>query len=634
MAIERKLAAIFAADVVGYSRLMEQDEADTFQRLRSHRKDLFEPEIEKRHGRVFKLMGDGLLAEFGSVVDAVESGVSLQRSMAERYAAVEDGRRIDVRIGINLGEVIVEGEDRYGEGVNIAARLQELAEPGGICVSGKVSKEVEKKLAFGFEPIGEQQVKNIAEPVPVYRVAFGGSSARRPLLGRSHRLGFRSGWAALGLLLLIGAGALAVWQFYPRPLVQAAPAVQSPEAALGIPVILVLPFQNLTSDPAQDRLGIGITEDLRDLLWHFPEFQVVSGTSSLGTGGSPPSLTELAKKFGAQFVIEGTVRRSGEKTVITAQLIDGTTDVHLWSTRFEETISDPVALEDATAQKLLDSLGGITGTMRKVYERIAWNKPEAELTQYDYYVRGHAHFLHFERAQVDLAKGIWMEGLKRFPNSTLLRIKFAFTHLVAMFNWSDKPAEESAEFRKLIADAARSLSAGGGSRFEEFYLHWASAYAAEQDQAYDRCIQEAEAAVAISPYDPFLLADLSGPLAECGKPDEAVAWATDAVRREPGGSPDLPDLYKRELVWADYLADRCQEAVPIMERLEPKPMEALAACYLRLGRFDLARSTMAVFVKDKPGWTLKNEQTLPSQMAPALRQRWFDDIITAGLPQK
>src|SRR5215831_858112 len=168
--MRRKLSAILAADVVGYAALMERDEAGTFDRLRAGRKELFEPEILKHHGRIFKLMGDGLLAEFVSVVDAVECAVSLQRGMTERNAAVEEDRRIDVRIGINLGEVIVEGEDRYGEGVNIAARLQQLAKPGGICVSGKVSKEVEKKLAFAFEPMGEQRVKNIAEPVACYRV--------------------------------------------------------------------------------------------------------------------------------------------------------------------------------------------------------------------------------------------------------------------------------------------------------------------------------------------------------------------------------------------------------------------------------------------------------------------------------
>ena len=173
--MERKLAAILAADVVGYAALMEADEAGTHERLKAGRNELFEPEIERHHGRVFKVMGDGMLAEFGSVVDAVECAVALQRGLAERNAAVPEVQRIQVRIGINLGEVIVEGEDRYGEGVNIAARLEQLAEPGGIWVSAKVAREVEKKLAFGFEAMGEQRVKNIAEPVAAYRVRLDGA---------------------------------------------------------------------------------------------------------------------------------------------------------------------------------------------------------------------------------------------------------------------------------------------------------------------------------------------------------------------------------------------------------------------------------------------------------------------------
>src|SRR5690348_9543632 len=183
--MERRLAAILAADVVGYSRLMEQDEAGTFETLRAHRKDLFEPEIVKHHGRIFKLMGDGLLVEFGSVVDAVECAVSLQRGMAERNASVPEEERFNVRIGINIGEVIVDGEDRYGEGVNVAARLEQLAPPGGIYVSGKVAKEVEKKLSFAFDSAGQQKIKNIDEPVDVYHVRMEGAPRRRALHKRN-----------------------------------------------------------------------------------------------------------------------------------------------------------------------------------------------------------------------------------------------------------------------------------------------------------------------------------------------------------------------------------------------------------------------------------------------------------------
>src|SRR6478736_3703890 len=198
--MDRKLAAILAADVVGYSALMEQDERGTFERLKASRRELFEPEIERHHGHIFKLMGDGLLVEFSSVVDAVECAVALQKGMAERNAAVPEEQRFHVRIGINLGEVIVEGDDRYGEGVNIAARLEQITEPGGVYVSGKVAKEVEKKLAFAFEAIGEQHVKNIAEPVPVYRVNLHGQPRRRLLKARR----LRSGWLlAAGLVVLV-----------------------------------------------------------------------------------------------------------------------------------------------------------------------------------------------------------------------------------------------------------------------------------------------------------------------------------------------------------------------------------------------------------------------------------------------
>ena len=185
--MNRKLAAILATDVVGYSALMEQDEQGTFERLRISRKELFEPEIARHHGQIFKLTGDGLLAEFSSVVDAVECAVALQKGLAERNVAVPEDQRFQVRIGINLGEVIVDGDDRYGEGVNIAARLEQMAEPGGIYVSGKVANEVDKKLAFGFEAMGHQRVKNIAEPVPVYRVNLQGQPRRLTIKARRLR---------------------------------------------------------------------------------------------------------------------------------------------------------------------------------------------------------------------------------------------------------------------------------------------------------------------------------------------------------------------------------------------------------------------------------------------------------------
>src|SRR5262245_20174448 len=312
--MERRLSAILAVDVVGYSRLMERDEADTFERLRAHRKDLFEPEIAAHRGRIFKLTGDGLLAEFGSVVDAVEASVLLQREMAERNNGLPSDQRIDVRIGLHVGDVIIEGEDRHGDAVNIASRLQQLAETGGICVSGAVADHVRHKVAVGFEPRGEERLKNIAEPVRVYRIAMEKVPARRTSLSRRLTI-----WGSAAGVLVVAVGVAAALRLL--PIADEAPSAPvTPESALGIPIILVLPFQNLTNDPAQDKLGLGIAEELRDLLWTYPEFQVVSGTSSVINSGD---LRDIARQHNAQFVIGGTVRRNVDKADVIEPLLCG-----------------------------------------------------------------------------------------------------------------------------------------------------------------------------------------------------------------------------------------------------------------------------------------------------------------------
>jgi adenylate cyclase len=626
--MERKLAAILAADVVGYSRLMEADEAGTFERLRAHRKELFEPEIARHHGRIFKLMGDGLLAEFGSVVDAVACAVVLQREMAERNSDAAEGQGIDVRMGIHLGDVIVEGEDRHGEGVVIASRLQQLAEPGGIVVSRNVAEDVKHKLALSFESLGEHEIKNIAEPIAVYRVALAANAAGP--IGWKRRRMTAGAWrvaaaAAVGVVVAVAAGWYGYEKLRPGPSVVAA----TPDSAIGVPIIVVLPFQNLTGDPAQDKLGVGITEDLRDLLWNFPEFQVVSGTSSVGQGNDPVDVRDIARRFAAQFVIEGTVRRSGEQTVITAQLIDGTTDTHLWSTRFEEASSDPVAIEKAAAETLSNSLGGMTGKMREAYERIAWSKPESELTEYDYYVRGHTHHMRFTEEEMPRAREIYLAGLKRFPDSPLLRIKVGMTRYYDLYH---RPREEVAaivaEMKRLVAESARFLEASRRSRFEEYYFRWLSAFTDEAAGNFKACIADAKATVTLTPYDPWVRGTLIYTLAECGDPGEAIAWAKESIRRQPEGPSFWPDYYVYGLAWASYLAGQYDDCVKIIQGMEGGPSDILAACYIGLGQPQQARDTLAVFLKDSPDWVASDETVIP--IANDLQRRWFDDIRAAG----
>jgi adenylate cyclase len=285
---------------------------------------------------------------------------------------------------------------------------------------------------------------------------------------------------------------------------------------------------------------------LRDLLWNFPEFQVVSGTSSVGHTCDPANIRDIARGFGAQFVIEGTVRRSSDQTVITAQLIDGTSDTHLWSTRFEQASGDPAVLEKAAADTLSNSLGGMTGKMREAYERIAWGRPEAELKEYDYYVRGHTHHMRFTSDELSQAREIYVAGLKRFPESPLLRIKIAFTHYSDLFRVPrQEVAANVAEMQRLVAESAGFFKSSRRSRFEEYYFRWISTYTDQAAGDFAACIANAKAAVNLTPYDPWVRGTLIYPMAECGDPEQAIMWAKAAIRREPDGPSFWPNYYRR-----------------------------------------------------------------------------------------
>jgi adenylate cyclase len=351
-AMERRLAVIFAADVVGYSRLMEQDEAGTFERLKARRRELIEPEIEKHHGRIFKLMGDGLLAEFASVVDAVECAISLQRGMTERNASARDNQRIDLRIGINLGEVIVEGEDRYGDGVNIAARLQQLAEPGGIYVSGKVAKEVEKRIAVTFEAMGEQKVKNIAQPVETYGLSMNtadGSSVRA-----TRRLSQKRRWSMLviGLALLVVVAVTANWLRPWEPKIELASVERMALPLPDKPSVAVLPFTNMSTEEGQENFTDGMTDDLITDLSKISGLFVIARNSTFVYKGKAVKISQVAEDLGVRYVLEGSVRRAGDKVRINAQLIDALTGGHVWADRFDGNVKTFLLFKTSSCARL------------------------------------------------------------------------------------------------------------------------------------------------------------------------------------------------------------------------------------------------------------------------------------------
>jgi TolB-like protein/class 3 adenylate cyclase len=306
--VERRLAAILAADVAGYSRLMGADEEGTLARLKALRRELADPKIKEHRGRIVKTTGDGLLIEFASVVDAVRCAVEVQREMAERNTDVPSDRRIEFRMGINLGDIMKDGLDIYGDGVNVAARLEALAEPGGICVSRVVRDQVRDKLAFSFEDMGEQQVKNIARPVRVHRILFDeGPSSREPTT----------------------------------------PILTKPPLALpDKPSIAVLPFQNMSGDPEQEYFADGMVEEIITALSRIKWLFVIARNSSFTYKGQAVDVKQVGRELGVRYVLEGSVRKAGGRVRITAQLIDAQNGAHLWADRFDGSLEDIFELQD------------------------------------------------------------------------------------------------------------------------------------------------------------------------------------------------------------------------------------------------------------------------------------------------
>ncbi len=313
---ERRLTTILAADVVGYSRLMAADEGGTFAQLKTHRKELIGPKIAEYSGRVVKLMGDGTLMEFGSVVDAVHFAVDVQRAMAERNAEVPEDQRITYRIGINIGDIIVEGDDIYGDGVNVAARLEALAEPGGICISRTVFNHVRNKVALAFEDLGELQVKNIPDPVRVYRVDLSRTDTDSV------------GWSP-------DTGSL------PLP---------------DKPSIAVLPFENMSGDPEQEFFADGMAEEIITALSRYRWFFVIARNSSFTYKGHAVDVKQVAKELGVRYVLEGSVRKAGDRVRVTAQLIDASTGNHIWAERYDRELDDIFALQDEITQTIVTAI--------------------------------------------------------------------------------------------------------------------------------------------------------------------------------------------------------------------------------------------------------------------------------------
>jgi adenylate cyclase len=341
---ERRLSAILAADMVGYSRLMEADEKGTLARLRTHRLELVDPVIAKNKGQIIKTTGDGMLVEFQSVADAVECAAEIQRRMARRNADVSPARWIQFRIGINLGDVIVEDDDIFGDGVNVAARLQELAAPNGICVSAAVRDQVGDRLDVAFEDLGEQNVKNIVRPIRIFRV----------LLEK-------------------------------EPSARAEGAKGDRDTVVAKPSLVVLPFVNMSGDPEQEFFVDGLTEDIITELSRFRELLVISRNSAFVHKGKAARVQDIAREFGVHYVVEGSVRKAGDRVRVTVQLIDAETDRHIWAERYDRKIEDIFAIQDEVSSAIV---GTLPGRIEAAGHDRAKRKPPQSMAAYEYVLTG------------------------------------------------------------------------------------------------------------------------------------------------------------------------------------------------------------------------------------------------------
>jgi adenylate cyclase len=586
--VQRRLAAILAADVVGYSRLMGDDETGTLTALKEHIGALIDPTIAEHRGRIVKLMGDGVLAEFASVVDAVECAVSIQRGMADRNADTPDARRITFRIGINLGDIIIDEDDIYGDGVNIAARLEGLAQPGGVCISDVVHQSVAGKLDLAFEDLGEQTVKNIAKPVRAYSVS---------------------------------SGPVADTDAAPR-------AADTPPPPPDKPSIAVLPFDNMSGDPEQEYFADGIVEDLITDLSKISGLFVVARNSSSAYKGQATDIRTVATELGVRNVLEGSVRKSGQRVRINAQLIEAETGGHLWADRYDGSVDDVFELQDEVCAKVVSALSvQLTSSETDSLKTVHTNNLDA----YELYVRARATPFPPVPDRIESARKMFAQVIELDP-------EFAggYAGVSAMMSfaamWSHTDPTE-------IVDQALAMAQQAISVDETFgWSYTALGMALMHRHQYADAIAAAREAITRQPSDADAHVYLGLILGLDGQYAAAIDAINQAIRLNPlfFNGPYLNCRGQTQLLAQDYVAatDTFRENV---ERNGPVGPPALcwgAAAYAALENKQEAERLTARLTEGFPGFTMTNWNYLSLIRDAGARDRVVGLMRDAGVREE
>jgi adenylate cyclase len=582
--VERRLAAIVAADMVGYSRLMEADEVDTLARLKTHRLELIDPAIAKNRGRIIKTAGDGMLIEFQSVADAVRCAIEIQRRMGSRNGDLPAARWIQFRIGINLGDVIVEDGDVFGDGVNVAARLQELADPGGICVSRAVRDQVQvgDRFDVDFEDLGDQAVKNIVRPIPAFRVRLDADQAATK------------------------AG-------------QVAPAVQVRSER---PSIAVLPFANMSGDPEQEFFADGLTEDIITALSRFRELFVISRNSTFVYKGKAVSIQEFAKRIGVQYVVEGSVRKAGNRVRVTVQLIDALSDRHIWAERYDRELEDIFAIQDEVTSAIVATLPGRIEAAR--IER-ADRKPTANMAAYEYVLTGKVLHHRSTREDNEQAQRVLDQAIALDP-------KYAHAHAwkgcvlgqAWVYGWCEDREVTFAEVGKEL-----QIALGLDDNDSDVHRILAALNLIKRD--YDKAMYHQERALSLNPNYDLIVVQQGELLTWLGRPEEGIDW----IRRAMQLNPYHPERYWNHLGRAYYAARRYAEAAGAFARISAPDHTHhafLAATCAQMGDATAAAAHADQVMKRAPDFSVQRYlETLHYKRADD-REHHRDGLLKAGLP--
>ena len=625
---KRKLTAILSADVEGYSRLMGEDEAATVQALKNHR-EMMTSMIQQHRGRVIDTPGDNLLAEFASVVDAVQGAVEIQEVLRARNAEVPDNRKMLFRIGINLGDVIEDGDRIYGDGVNIAARVEGLAEGGGICISGTVYEHIMNKLALGYEDLGEHSVKNIAKPIQVYKLPM------EPRVSKEKKAGMK-GWqkaafAAVAVLIL-GAAAVAVWNFYLRPPPMEPASIEKMAFPLpDKPAIAVLPFVNMSGDPEQEFFSDGITEDLITDLSSISGLFVIARNSTFAYKGKRVKIRQVAEELGVRYILEGSVRRADNRVRINAQLIDATTGHHLWAKRYDATMVDVFDLQDKITQKIVAALAVklTSGEQEQVVLKHTDN-----VAAYDAFLQGREHYV--RRTPEDFAKAIryFEKAIELDPNYGRAYAALALTYWESEHNFWNPSLGVSWNEARMQAEIYLQKAMNNPTA-----LAYQVASKIHVDQHEHKvAIAKAQRAIALDPNDANSYLAIAYALIYAGRPKEALDFVQRAMRLDP----HYPAYYLFVLGLAHFSTEQFNEAANSFERTLKRnpenymPLIHLAAAYAHLGREQEAAAAIEKLSKVLPIFSVDffaSGRFTSRYKDPVDLDRLVDGLRKAGMPE-